>query len=165
MKTHYQAYIIYAYVWTYLHRTHTYAACYPICRYTHKQIDRWATYVRTYIIYHISHVIHHIYIYIYSCCISIYMHTYTKYIYICIHIRIHIYIYVYVHIYICICICNTRLSEVRPLSQYCAQAPSRNDHEQIQPVPIPLRTNQIAPSACDQLAGSENVKMGAYSLP
>ena len=52
-----------------------------------------------------------------------------------------------------------------PLSQYCAQAPSRNDHEQIQPVPIPLRTNQIAPSACDHLAGSENVKMGAYSLP
>ena len=119
-------------------------------------------------IYHISYISCHtpyIYIYIYSCCISIYMHTYTKYIYIYAYIYVYIYIYVYVHIYICICICNTRLSEVRPLSQYCAQAPSRNDHEQIQPVPIPLRTNQIAPSACDQLAGSENVKMGAYSLP
>ena len=95
MKTHYQAYIIYAYVWTYLHRTHTYAACYPICRYTHKQIDRWATYVRTYIIYHISHVIHHIYIY--SCCISIYMHTYTKYIYM--HTYTYTYIYTYMYTY------------------------------------------------------------------
>lgn len=89
------------------------------------------------------------------------MHTYT--IYICIHIRVSIYTYMYTYTYAyAYAILGSpkfvrfkRCPPLIPLSQYCAQAPSRNDHEQIQPVPIPLRTNQIAPSACDQLAGSE----------